>query len=410
MCLVLKPTIPALLTVSLVIILSISKPLTIVDSDYNKSNVVSTIELKYYKVTFLADRKILFIEYTNNAFYVYRGLYVVNTRDDSRINSEKIYILKKYAPELVIPPDPRNVTAHMLMSKIMKTSKKISVLRASIDDDGRIKVFVNKSILKLFRGTGLYPISINIVGFSGRVSIRVSGNSTIENETKLINALNHLLSRIGYSNYTRIFIYKETERDPVTYYLFRHKEPILKIWDRVEAKMKELLENCNSSIQNYCDLDYKSYVESDITPTTAGDIFVSNGIVFYLGILDKEIDSIWDIVNNETYKERLNTYLDLIADAFEYVSSELGIDFYGIRVVMLTSLLDPLVGSSNNNQQYTKVDNQLITGLSKTTSSPIETREDNNADTPPTDIILYSISTVVVVATIILLFKHGRKQ
>ncbi|GEM_PF-5334256 len=128
----------------------------------------------------------------------------------------------------------------------------------------------------MFEGTGVYPIKIRTIGFTGRVFIDVCGNPTIED------------------------------------------------------KARELLRNCNNSIQKYCSLD-EDIIEYFVT-TTAGDIWVSNGIHFYLGTWDKEpVYTIWDIVSNETYRNRLDVCLDLIADAFSEVAGELGIDYYGIR-------------------------------------------------------------------------------
>ncbi len=400
-----KSNIIILLFALFIIILSITEPVSIV---YSRYHVIKYGKLKYHKITFLDSDRILYIEtLEDKVFYIYRGLYVGLSPDDSRIINERDYIIRKYAPEFNISI-PYNETGRKISSLIHRTEKWIWVVRdAYINEEGKAMAFINRSILEIFKGTGLYPLKIRIIGFSSRIFIYVSSNSTIKHETALINALNKLLPKIGLKKYTRVFIFKTTERDPIMYALFNKYETRIKIWHLVENKMKELLDNCNESTKKYCDLNYEYNIKHCIATTTTGDLFICNGIHFYLGTWGKKpLTTIWDLVNNETYRERLNAYLDLLADAFSEVARELGIDYYGIRAIIMSNRLTAAVGDlfASSSASSTEINSQIKT---PSTLNDLASNSENNL---LFSITIYPLVVLVIIVAGVIVYKRFIKK
>ena len=312
-------------------------------------------ELRYngVKVIFL-NNKVVLIEFDEKYFYEYRGLYVITVYDVAKV--ETIKLMREL----------RNLTiGYAIPAKSTYTSYSLKFVDIAVDSSTRLNITVKKELLKQLLSVGVYPISMSIHDYTINaktgmiyriISIHVSGNSTIRDKNTLVNNIKHLLLDQGVKDYSIIQIVKLTIKNPITATLMKSGIPN-NLWKDFETKMRNLLENCSSTFKEYCKIGLANYFspEHDIAPAYTVPFFTrvlltSNWIVFYL---EGKYQSIWDIVNNNTLRERLNAFLDLIIDAFE----ELGIDHHGVVVVLSTHFEKPLGGSTDTINHYGLTDN-----------------------------------------------------
>ncbi|GEM_PF-4204366 len=116
-----KSNIIILLFALFIIILSIIEPVSII---YSRYHVIKYDKLKYHKITFLDSDRILYIEtLEDKVFYIYRGLYVGTTVDESLVSNEKDFIIRKYVPEYNIIP-PYNDTERRIISMMIKLKER----------------------------------------------------------------------------------------------------------------------------------------------------------------------------------------------------------------------------------------------------------------------------------------------
>ncbi len=322
------------------------------------------------------NKNIILLDIKDSIFFKYQGLYIVHSRDLSRIENEftKLYL------------------------KVFKHHGSWDLYRKFVTIDKSKFVIVSESVKPLI-SKGVYPLWIKYSREDNAALLKISYNSTISNTSSFAELVNQLLEELSIPKNTLVLVLRIPSPDPVTEYMLKNT----RVWEEIKTRMREkyggLCGNGSSGVEcGFCNDKSKwfdgLFAPAYDIPLQTAVVSISSLATLCIGIdqgLGHNITSIWGLVGNKTVYTKLARYLDGIIEGLNLVN----LDHHGLIVEVKTSFTKPPLPQPRSGEDV------VVTNYTRTSSGEQVLGTDLS--------VSLAVAVVVVVATIFTIHGFLRK-